>query len=238
MMHLLQTGGTIESLLGSQDLPHELGFADLSLRLAFACGLGFVVAGIYWFSTRHRARTPGLFGALVLLAMLIAFVTLAVGDNAAKAFTLVGTLAIVRFRTAVRDIRDTAFVMFAVAVGIAIGAFNTVAAVAGTVVVGAAAIAVTWKNGGEHGVIGDLGGRLTIRLEGAGTSVAAVEPALELHARAHQLIVAKDGRDGGLRAVYAVDVDRERAPLLIDAVREIPGVRRVTLSFGDDFDDD
>lgn len=237
-MHLLQIGGTIESLLGSADLPHELGFAAICLRLAFAGVLGVAVAGTYWFSTRGRSRTPGLFGALVLLSMLIAFVTLAVGDNAAKAFTLVGTLAIVRFRTAVRDIRDTAFVMFAVAVGIAIGAFNPVAAVAGTIVVGAAAIAVTWKNGGDQGVPADLGGRLTIRFEGAGTSVAAVEPALARHARAHQLIVAKDGRDGGLRAVYAIDVDREKAPLLIDAVRESAGVRRVTLSFGDDFDDD
>src|SRR5262249_27512760 len=44
------------------------------------------------------------------------------GSNAARAFTLVGSLAIVRFRTVVEDTRDTAFVIFAVAVGMAVGA--------------------------------------------------------------------------------------------------------------------
>jgi uncharacterized membrane protein YhiD involved in acid resistance len=45
-----------------------------------------------------------------------------IGDNIARAFSLVGALSIVRFRTAVPSTRDVAFVLAAVVVGMAVGA--------------------------------------------------------------------------------------------------------------------
>src|SRR2546430_8185921 len=51
--------------------------------------------------------------------------TQVIGDNVARAFSLVGALSIVRFRTVVRDTQDTAFVIFSVVVGMAIGAAHT-----------------------------------------------------------------------------------------------------------------
>ena len=58
----------------------------------------------------------------ILLTVLIAMVTLVIGNSVARAFGLVGALSIVRFRTVVDDTRDTAFVIFAVIVGMAIRA--------------------------------------------------------------------------------------------------------------------
>jgi hypothetical protein len=48
-------------------------------------------------------------------------VTAVIGNYVARAFSLAGALSIVRFRTIVEDTRDTAFVIFAVVVGMAIG---------------------------------------------------------------------------------------------------------------------
>ena len=73
---------------------------------------------------------------LVLLTILIAMVTQVIGDNVARAFSLVGALSIVRFRTVVRDTQDTAYVIFAVAVGMAVGANHPLVALCGLVVVG------------------------------------------------------------------------------------------------------
>src|SRR5688572_29923831 len=67
-------------------------------------------------------------------------VTLVIGDNVARAFSLVGALAIVRFRTIVEDTRDTAFVMFAVIVGMGVGAGHALVPLIGIPVVGAAAL--------------------------------------------------------------------------------------------------
>jgi len=58
----------------------------------------------------------------VLLSVLLCLATLVIGDNVARAFSIVGALSIVRFRTVVRDTRDTAFVIAAVTVGMAAGA--------------------------------------------------------------------------------------------------------------------
>jgi hypothetical protein len=114
------------------------GFTVL-VRLLFATLFGAVVAWTY-----KRTRDPGDIAAtfpttLVLLAILIAMVTQVIGDNVARAFSLVGALSIVRFRTVVRDTQDTAFVIFAVVVGMAAGANRFLVALFGLVIVGTTA---------------------------------------------------------------------------------------------------
>ncbi|MHC4513439.1 MAG: DUF4956 domain-containing protein [Planctomycetota bacterium] len=111
-------------------------WGDISGRLLGAALLGAAVAGLYVYYRPPEERTRGFAQALILLAPLITMVTMAVGGNVAAAFTLVGTLAIVRFRTAVRDTRDTVYVIFAVAVGMAMGQLSIAVAVLGTLVLG------------------------------------------------------------------------------------------------------
>src|SRR6185295_3365833 len=76
---------------------------------------------------------------LVLLSILIATVTQVVGESPARAFSLVGALSIIRFRTIVQDTEDTAFVIFAVVMGMAAGADAPWMAVIGLGVVSTAA---------------------------------------------------------------------------------------------------
>lgn len=112
--------------------------AELFWRLGAAFILGCAVAGIYR-ATRGHEAVPTFPPTLVLLSILIAMVTQVIGDNVARAFSLVGALSIVRFRTVVRDTQDTAFVIFAVVVGMAVGANFFVLALIGLSVVGVAA---------------------------------------------------------------------------------------------------
>src|SRR5262245_6449895 len=110
------------------------------LRLVASLVLGGVVALIY---RRARSEGPSSFTAtLVLLSILIAMVTQVIGDNVARAFSLVGALSIVRFRTVVRDTPDPAYVIFSVAVGMAVGASNLWVALAGMAMVAIAAFAM------------------------------------------------------------------------------------------------
>ena len=114
----------------------------VALRLVAALVLGAVVAWIYRHSRDTSDGSPTFPGTLVLLAVLIAMVTQVIGDNVARAFSLVGALSIVRFRTVVRDTQDTAFVIFAVVTGMGVGAGAPWVAVIGLVVVGAASWAM------------------------------------------------------------------------------------------------
>ena len=100
-------------------------------RLVGAMLLGAVVAWIYKRTRPVSDTSSSLAVTLVLLSILIAMVTQVIGDNVARAFSLVGALSIVRFRTVVRDTVDTAFVIFAVAVGMAVGASHSSVALSG-----------------------------------------------------------------------------------------------------------
>lgn len=95
--------------------------STLGLRLVLAWLAGIVVAGI---ARRNRpAGVPDTLSlTLILMSILIAMATQIIGDNIARAFSLVGALSIVRFRTAVPATRDVAFVLAAVVVGMAVGA--------------------------------------------------------------------------------------------------------------------
>ena len=101
----------------------QLPFEEICIRVAVAWVAGFVVAGVYVVGVgARREEAQTLPTTLALLTVVIALVTQVIGDNLARAFGLVGALSIVRFRTVVEDTRDTAFVIFAVVVGMAIGA--------------------------------------------------------------------------------------------------------------------
>jgi hypothetical protein len=112
---------------------------DVVVRLLASLALGGAVAWIYGRTRRDGQISTSFASTLVLLSILIAMVTQVIGDNVARAFSLVGALSIVRFRTVVRDTEDTAYVIFAVVVGMAVGAKNVWVAVIGLAVVGLAA---------------------------------------------------------------------------------------------------
>lgn len=118
---------------------------EVLARLLVAVALGGVVSWVY---RRTRTEfTPTFPATLVLLAVLIAMVTQVIGDSVARAFSLVGALSIVRFRTVVRDTQDTAFVIFSVVVGMASGASDPTVALIGIGVVGAAAFVMRPRPG-------------------------------------------------------------------------------------------
>src|SRR5689334_18514833 len=78
-------------------------------RVAGALALGWLVALVYQRTRPTTKETTSMRGTLVLLSVLIAIVVQVVGESPARAFSLVGALSIIRFRTVVQDTQDTAF---------------------------------------------------------------------------------------------------------------------------------
>src|SRR5687768_15182833 len=128
-----------EFLNGVIEAP-SVGGVQVLIRLIIAMLLGGVVTGVYRLTRAADEAAPSFTVTLVLLSILIAMVTQVIADNVARAFSLVGALSIVRFRTVVRDTQDTAYVIFAVAVGMSVGAGHALLAVSGIGVVALAAL--------------------------------------------------------------------------------------------------
>ncbi len=157
---------------------------QIALRLGVATVLGAIVALLFRAARTPRERSIGFSQTLVMLSPLIATVMMAVGDNIAAAFTLVGTLAIVRFRTVVRETRDTVFVIFSVAAGMASGVGNFPVAAVGTAVVGVVVLVLrALQPSGDEPITATL--RLTLTPASADPTpcldaVRAFAPRLEL----------------------------------------------------------
>lgn len=131
----------IESVSSTQLMgtPSDSTAMQMAVRLGTALLCGCLIASIYWGVRSRNQFMPTFPGTLVLLAILCAMLPLVIGQNVAWAFGLVGALSIVRFRTVVEDTFDITFVIFAVLVGMAIGADQVTVALVGMAVTGIAA---------------------------------------------------------------------------------------------------
>jgi hypothetical protein len=202
---------------------------QLALRLGAAFGLGFVAAGVYAVASVRGGRRPesSFLATLVLLSLLIALVTLVIGDNVARAFSLVGTLAIVRFRTVVEDTRDTSFVIFSVACGMCAGSGYYLWPLACAPLVLAAAWLFAGKRKASGG--GLPSGRLLLRLSSATGVNGELSAALDTHLPGHRLVGLATARGGSaLDATYAAELPApERMFVLVNALSAVKGVQEV-----------
>ena len=202
------------------------------VRLLGALVFGGLVALIYRRTRSASDVAPSFTATLVLLAVLIAMVTQVIGDNVARAFSLVGALSIVRFRTVVRDTQDTAYVIFAVAVGMAVGANNPWVAVAGIAVVGLAALLMRSRPAGGDGK--GIPFLLHVRV-GLGQDVnALLSGPLNAHVTNRRLISMATARQGmAIEVSYRVTLRDESADDLVRTLNRIEGVQSVTLQSAD-----
>ncbi|NOT63520.1 MAG: DUF4956 domain-containing protein [Acidobacteria bacterium] len=104
-----------------------------NLFIALFCGT--LISLVYRFIRRKATIPPAFPNALVLLCLITAIITLVIGNNLARAFGLVGTMSIIRFRTAVRDVEDIVFIFFSLAMGMAAGVGLNSIALIGTVLI-------------------------------------------------------------------------------------------------------
>lgn len=183
----------------------ELTAGAIVVRLGVTLVLGGAVALVHRASHgRDSVDSNALSTTLVLLAVLIAMVTMVIGNSVARAFSLVGALSIVRFRTAVADTRDTAFVIFAVIVGMAAGSASMLLPAIGVPIVGAAAIVLSRLQGFTT-TAAAARCALTVRLGLDADPEEILRDTLARHARWHRLIGTRTARQGqALEVTYAV----------------------------------
>jgi hypothetical protein len=93
-----------------QDLTSEFTVIDVVLVLALSFVLSAFIGWICQITHRGTSYTQSFVFTLVINGMVVAVVMMIVGSNIARAFSLVGALSIIRFRNAVKESRDVAFI--------------------------------------------------------------------------------------------------------------------------------
>ena len=114
----------------------SVSILDMALALVLAFGLGVFIFLIYK-KTYNGVMYSSSFGVtLIALTMITTVVILAVTSNVVLSLGMVGALSIVRFRTAIKEPLDIAFLFWSIAVGIVLAAGMIPLAVIGSVIIG------------------------------------------------------------------------------------------------------
>lgn len=114
----------------------SISILDMVISLVLAFGIGMFIFLIYK-KTFAGVMYSSSFGVtLVALTMISTLVILAVTSNVVLSLGMVGALSIVRFRTAIKEPLDIAFLFWSIAVGIVLAAGMIPLAVFGSVIIG------------------------------------------------------------------------------------------------------
>ena len=109
---------------------------DMALTIVLAFGIGLFIFYVYK-KTYQGVMYSSSFGVtLIALTMITSQVTLAVTSNVVLSLGMVGALSIVRFRTAIKEPLDIAFLFWSIAAGIILAAGMIPLAVIGSVITG------------------------------------------------------------------------------------------------------
>lgn len=114
----------------------SVSILDMVIALALAFGIGMFIFFVYK-KTYQGVMYSSSFGTtLIALTMITTVVILAVVSNVVLSLGMVGALSIVRFRTAIKEPLDIAFLFWSIAVGIVLAAGMLPLAVFGSVIIG------------------------------------------------------------------------------------------------------
>ena len=129
---------TFQDIFKSSFLENVTGVSllDMAIALVFAFGLGVFIFFIYKKTFMGVMYSSGFGVTLIALTMITTVVILAVTSNVVLSLGMVGALSIVRFRTAVKEPLDIAFLFWAVGAGIVLAAGLIPLAVVGSIAIG------------------------------------------------------------------------------------------------------
>ena len=207
----------ISELFSSQTItPSSTLTIIVSLVLAFAVGL--FIAWVYKKNYRGVMYSNNFALTLVMMTLITCPVVMCIRESIQLSMGMVGALSIVRFRTAVKDPLDTAYMFWALTMGILLGAgqfFLTILATVGIAVLIMVLVNIQSKKLSSF--------LLVVRMEdSAEPRTNQIVGALKNHQ-----LKSKTISSGSVEATYEVRVDKPDA--LLNKLRGVPGVFDATL---------
>ena len=126
-------GNDIKSLLIGDKLAHIYLPSEIIINLIISFILGVVISLVYKRTHKGLSYSQSFMLTNIFIAVIVCMVIMIIGNNLARAFALVGALSIIRFRTVVKDTKDTAYIFWALAAGMACGTGSYFLSIVGTI---------------------------------------------------------------------------------------------------------
>ena len=213
---------TFSDVYKSSFLSNINSFSTLDVLLAL--GLAFVI-GLFIFliykKTYQGVMYSDSFGvSLIAMSMITSLVIIAVTSNVVLSLGMVGALSIVRFRTAIKEPMDIAFLFWAIAVGIVLGAGLLPLAIIGSVIIGIIIVVFSTRK------IGDTPYILVVSCENEETESVAYELIKEDAKKS--LLKSKSVNKLGIELTYEVRIKDDNTGF-VNKISAVNGVTNAVL---------
>lgn len=209
--------------------PDAVAWPTALLAMLVAYLLSQAIAWVYVVTHRGVSYSRSLVVTLVAAGMVSAVLMLAIGNSLARGVGIVGTLALIRFRTNLHDPLDMLFVFASFAAGVAAGTGN---AIAGVVGIGSflAVVAVLQLTG--FGSRHHHDGVLRVQLPAGADVEGALAAALKAHCRDFAAVTLREVAQGReVERVYQITLrDPAAAGSLVEAVGAVAGASGVSIA--------
>ena len=131
------------------DISHIYHPSEILINLVLSFILGILISLIYKKTHKGLSYSQSFMVTNIFVAVIVCMVIMIIGNSLARAFALVGALSIIRFRTVVKDTKDTAYIFWSLASGMAAGTGSYFLAIAGSIIISGIALMLFYTNFGS-----------------------------------------------------------------------------------------
>lgn len=218
----------MDDLLLIFDQAHMLTSVQIVTALLISFVLCSVFATVYRWTFQGLSYSRSFIHTLIIGGMVVAMLIMAIGNNLARGLGILGTLAIIRFRTPIRDSRDMMFLFASLGVGIGCGAGTFNVSIIGTMTISAAMLLLHWSPFASRR---EYEGLLRFHMAAASEQDRDVENAMRECCNSFYMIGMRESSQGEMiEYSYQIKlIDPSYQSELIDALHKIDDVIDPTL---------
>ena len=186
--------------------------------------IAFIISVIIYITYKYTYSgvmyNPRFNVSLIMITMITTIVMVVIGSNISVSLGMVGALSIIRFRTAVKDPRDTAFIFWGVVSGLACGTQNYTIVIAGSIVI------CLILFGFKRATVRD--NRYVLVIKGMGINIPVVEKILKNNLKGF-VCKGKYIKRDSVELIYDVKTDKKSDTKLVQELYQIQEINTVNL---------
>jgi len=122
---------------------------EVLINMLLALIGGVIISIVYRYTHKGLSYSQSFTLTIIFVTVIVSIVMMVIGASVARAFALVGAMSIIRFRTVVKDTKDTSYVFAGLSIGLAAGTGNYFIVLAGTAFISIMAITLYKFNFGS-----------------------------------------------------------------------------------------
>ncbi len=208
----------------------ELSLESIILNIAISAALGVFIYVSYMITHKGTIYSKKFNASLIVMTVLTGTVMTVIGNNIALSLGMVGALSIVRFRTAIKDSRDTLYIFWTVIVGICCGVGDYLVAAIGS--------AVTFIVLLVFGLI-KSDNRMLIIVRAARSRQATIQAYIFSIFKRKAILRVRNTDDENIEFIYEINQNmlkkaEEKGENLIDSIYNLGGVEYVNIVMQND----